>query len=168
MAMQLQERVLSFDTYSLGGFKEGVSLTCDDELNRWQKYAYGCNELPFNPIARWYPLVPLVAPLHYKFSMMSYMFSYYGIACSITISVINYICLGFELPIWLATTVVFIGSGGYTLLQYLWSFLINVMWIPYFQAIIAHLFSHNISWGAKKEVERSIFFEDIPKILKRA
>jgi hypothetical protein len=24
-----------------GGFKEGVSLTVDDELNRWQKYAYG-------------------------------------------------------------------------------------------------------------------------------
>jgi cellulose synthase/poly-beta-1,6-N-acetylglucosamine synthase-like glycosyltransferase len=24
-------------TYSKGGFKEGVSLTCDDELNRWQK-----------------------------------------------------------------------------------------------------------------------------------
>ncbi len=31
-------------TYSNGGFKEGVSLTVDDELNRWQKYAYGCNE----------------------------------------------------------------------------------------------------------------------------
>ena len=28
-------------TYSEGGFKEGVSLTVDDELNRWQKYAYG-------------------------------------------------------------------------------------------------------------------------------
>lgn len=28
-------------TYSKGGFKEGVSLSIDDELNRWQKYAYG-------------------------------------------------------------------------------------------------------------------------------
>lgn len=34
-------------TYSKGGFKEGVSLTVDDELNRWQKYAYGCNEWVF-------------------------------------------------------------------------------------------------------------------------
>lgn len=34
-------------TYSQGGFKEGVSLTVDDELNRWQKYAYGCNECVF-------------------------------------------------------------------------------------------------------------------------
>ena len=30
--------------YSNGGFKEGMSLTVDDELNRWEKYAYGCNE----------------------------------------------------------------------------------------------------------------------------
>jgi len=36
--------VSSWATYSKGGFKEGVSLSVDDELNRWQKYAYGCNE----------------------------------------------------------------------------------------------------------------------------
>jgi hypothetical protein len=28
-------------TYANSEFKEGVSLTIDDELNRWQKYAYG-------------------------------------------------------------------------------------------------------------------------------
>ena len=73
-----------------------------------------------------------------------------GIAASITITTINYVLLGFEFPvdgfymhsfeIWLATTVVFFGSGnvGFTLLQYrlgaeplVKSFLINVMWIPY-------------------------------------
>ena len=31
-------------SYSNGGFKEGMSLTVDDELNRWEKYTYGCNE----------------------------------------------------------------------------------------------------------------------------
>lgn len=53
-----------------------------------------------------------------------------GIAGSITIGVINYVLLGFQFPvdgffmhafeIWLATTVVFWGSGtvGYTLLEY--------------------------------------------------
>ena len=53
-----------------------------------------------------------------------------GIAASITISIVNYVLLGFEFPvdgfymhsfeIWLATTVVFIGSGnvGFTLLEY--------------------------------------------------
>jgi len=58
------------------------------------------------------------------------MFSYYGIAASATIAVINYVLLGFEFPIdnfymhsfeiWLATTVVFFGSGniGFTALEY--------------------------------------------------
>jgi len=91
--------------------------------------------------------------------------------------------------IWLATTVVFLGSGtiGYTLLQYrlgnegfFWSLLVNIAWIPFFffffgglsihlsVAVLAHMFSYNITWGAtKKEVERSNFFEEVPKILRR-
>lgn len=46
MALRLLGRGydIRWATYSNGGFKEGVSLTVDDELNRWQKYAYGCNE----------------------------------------------------------------------------------------------------------------------------
>ncbi|KAF5373657.1 hypothetical protein D9758_000695 [Tetrapyrgos nigripes] len=132
--------VIRWATYSNGGFKEGVSLTVDDELNRWQKYAYGCNELLFNPFVEWFKRGPIAhqirrfiwsnAPIHYKISMMAYMFSYYGIAASMTIAIINYVLLGFEFSvdgfylhsfeIWLATTVVFFGSGnvGYTLLEY--------------------------------------------------
>lgn len=43
MALRLQIKgyIIRWATYSNGGFKEGVSLTVDDELNRWQKYAYG-------------------------------------------------------------------------------------------------------------------------------
>lgn len=43
MALRLQLRgyIIRWATYSKGAFKEGVSLTVDDELNRWQKYAYG-------------------------------------------------------------------------------------------------------------------------------
>ncbi|KAH9950816.1 glycosyl transferase family group 2-domain-containing protein [Amylocystis lapponica] len=211
MALRLQMRgyTIRWSTYSKGGFKEGVSLTVDDELNRWQKYAYGCSELLFNPIAQWWRRGPIAhqihrfiwssAPLHYKFSMMAYMFSYYGIAGSITIGIINYVMLGFEFPvdgfymhsfeIWLATTVVFFGSGniGFTLLQYrlgeegfFWALFTNFMWIPFFFfffgglsihlsiSVLAHLFSYNITWGAtKKEVERSNFFKEVPKILKR-
>ena len=41
--------------------------------------------------------------------------------------------------------------------------------IPLSQAILAHLFSYNITWSATvKEVERSNFFKEIPKILKRS
>jgi len=127
------------------------------------------------------------------------MFSYYGIAASITISLINYVLLGFQFKvdgffmhsfeIFLATTVVFWGSGtlGYTLLEYrlaqkklISALLENLLWIPFFffffgglsipvtQAIFAHLFSYNIQWSATvKEVERSNFFKEIPKIAKR-
>ena len=73
-----------------------------------------------------------------------------GIAAAITIGIINYVFLGFQFTvdgfyiasfeIWLATTVVFIGSGnvGYTLLQYrlgnnelLTGFLENIKWVPF-------------------------------------
>ena len=40
--------------------------------------------------------------------------------------------------------------------------------MPVSQAILAHLFSYNMTWAAtKKEVERSNFFEEVPKIFKR-
>ena len=36
------------------------------------------------------------------------------------------------------------------------------------QALLAHLFSYNITWGAtKKEVERSNFWLEVPKIVRR-
>ncbi|KAF8631461.1 hypothetical protein AX15_002398 [Amanita polypyramis BW_CC] len=209
LRLQLKGYIIRWVTYSNGGFKEGVSLSVDDELNRWQKYAYGCNELLFNPFVQWLRKGPInhqihhflwsKAPIHYKISMLAYMFSYYGIAAAAIIAIVNYVLLGFQFPvdgfylhsfeIWLATTVVFWGSGNvsYTLLEYrlghkelISGFLENVMWIPFFffffgglsiplsQAILAHLFSYNITWSATvKEVERSNFFKEIPKILKR-
>lgn len=209
LRLQLKGYVIRWATYSKGGFKEGVSLTADDELNRWQKYAYGCSELLFHPLHQWIYKGPINkeihtfiwsnAPTHYKISMMAYMFSYFGIAASVTIATINYVLLGYQFQvdefymhsfeIWLATTIVFFGSGtiGFTLLQYrlgekglVWAFIENLMWIPFFffffgglaiplsQAILAHLFSYNITWQAtKKEVERSNFFKEVPKILKR-
>jgi hypothetical protein len=205
----LKGYIIRWATYSKGGFKEGVSLSVDDELNRWQKYAYGCTELLFNPLAQWWRRGPVTGqihkflwsrtPLHYKISILAYMFSYYGIAASITISLINYVLLGFQFPvdgffmhsfeIFLATTVVFWGSGtlAFSLLEYrlghkklLYGFFENVTWIPFFffffgglsipisQAILAHLFSYNIQWSATvKEVHRSNFFKEIPKIAKR-
>ncbi|KAI1784588.1 glycosyl transferase family group 2-domain-containing protein [Ganoderma leucocontextum] len=209
LRLQLAGYMIRWATYSEGGFKEGVSLTCDDELNRWQKYSYGCNELIFNPLIDWWRLGPInkqlrtfawsSAPVHYKISMMAYMFSYYGIAASAVLSLLNYLLLGWNLPvdgfyehsfeIWLACTVVFPGAGniGFTLLEYrlgqrnlLDSLIENLTWVPFFffffgglsihlsQALLAHLFSYNITWGAtKKEVERSNFWQEVPKILKR-
>ncbi|KAI0260587.1 glycosyl transferase family group 2-domain-containing protein [Gloeopeniophorella convolvens] len=209
LRLQLKGYIIRWATYSEGGFKEGVSLTCDDELNRWQKYSYGCNELIFYPLIDWWRHGPITkqlrifmwsdAPVHYKVSMMSYMFSYYGLAGGAMLSLLNYLILGLSFnvdgfyehsfEIWLACTVVFPGAGniGFTLLEYRLgqrsiaaSFLENVTWIPFFffffgglsihlsQALLAHLFSYNITWGAtKKEVERSNFFIEVPRILRR-
>jgi len=209
LRLMLKGYTIRWATYSVGGFKEGVSLTCDDELNRWQKYAYGCNELIFNPLIHWWRLGPINkqlrvfiwsdAPVHYKVGMMSYMFSYYGIAAGFILSVVNYFILGLALSVdnyylhsfevWLACTFVFPGLGnvGFTLLEYrlglrsLFDALgENLTWIPFFffffggisihlsEALLAHLFSYNITWGAtKKEVEASNFFIEVPRILKR-
>ncbi|KAL4071885.1 glycosyl transferase family group 2-domain-containing protein [Scleroderma citrinum] len=218
LRLQLKGYLIRWATYSKGGFKEGVSLTVDDELNRWQKYSYGkrllilalgCNELIFNPLVQWWRKGPVSkqlrifvwsgAPVHYKISMMAYMFSYYGIAAAAILTLLNYLILGLEIPIdgfflhsfeiWLACTVVFPGLGnlGFTLLEYrlghrslLSSLVENLSWIPFFffffgglsihltQALLAHLLSYNMTWGAtKKEVERSNFFMEVPKILKR-
>lgn len=209
LRLQLKGYMIRWATYSEGGFKEGVSLTADDELNRWQKYSYGCNELIFNPLVRWFRMGPINkqlrvflwsdAPVHYKITMMSYMFSYYGLAASFVLSVMNYVILGLEFEvdgfymasfeIMLACAVIFPGLGnvGYTLLEYrlghrnlLSALFENLVWIPFFffffgglsihisVAILAHMFSYNITWGAtKKEVERSNFWMEVPKILTR-
>jgi Glycosyl transferase family group 2 len=100
LRLLLNGYTLRWATYSLGGFKEGVSLTVVDELARWQKYAYGglgfsfrwimaadwgvglgCNEIIFNPLIKWWRSGPIspqlrgfvwsIAPVHYKIGMMS-------------------------------------------------------------------------------------------------
>lgn len=38
-----QGYTIRWASYANGEFEEGVSLTCDDEINRWQKYAWGCS-----------------------------------------------------------------------------------------------------------------------------
>ncbi|KAF9552144.1 hypothetical protein CPC08DRAFT_738237 [Agrocybe pediades] len=209
LRLQLKGYIIRWANYSEGGFKEGVSLTVDDELNRWQKYAYGCNELLFNPLVEWWRKGPINkqlrifmwsnAPVHYKISMLSYMFSYYGIAASAILAAMNYFMLGWALDvdgfymhsfeIFLACTVVFPGAGNvaYTILEYrlgqrdiFSSFVENFGYVPFFwfffgglsmhlsTALLAHLFSYNITWGATaKEVERSTFWIEVPRIWKR-
>jgi cellulose synthase/poly-beta-1,6-N-acetylglucosamine synthase-like glycosyltransferase len=135
MALRLQLRgyIIRWATYSEGGFKEGVSLTPDDELNRWEKYSYGVAEMMFNPIVRWWRVGPInkqlrtflhsPAPIHYKISMLAYMFSYFGIAAGFMLTILNYLLLGWgsdvdgfymhSFEIWLACLVVFPGAGSF-------------------------------------------------------
>ncbi|KAH7220445.1 glycosyl hydrolase catalytic core-domain-containing protein [Fusarium redolens] len=123
-------------TYCGDGFKEGVSLTVNDELSRWQKYAYGCSELLFYPVRDWWKLgifTPLFKrfimsnmPLGSKITIMSYIGTYYPIGYSWIGSLLNYSLIGWlngELDhyymsswrVWVALVVVFSIAGNITL-----------------------------------------------------
>lgn len=117
------------------------------------------------------------APVHYKISMSSYMFSYYGIAASTILSIVNYLILGFALnvdgfymhsfEIWLACMVVFPGAGniGYTILEYrlgnrslLAALIENSTWVP-FLCVPLSLFAYHAT------VTDMVFFSHPPQLL---
>jgi hypothetical protein len=53
LRLLLKGYITRWATYSNGGFKEIMSLIPDDELSRWEKYSFGCNEFSFNPMKDW-------------------------------------------------------------------------------------------------------------------
>jgi len=53
LRLQIAGNTVRLGAYHNDEFKEGVSLHIYDELARWEKYAYGCNELVFNPMYTW-------------------------------------------------------------------------------------------------------------------
>ncbi|GAA5823328.1 hypothetical protein JCM11251_007569 [Rhodosporidiobolus azoricus] len=119
-------------TYSKGEYKEGVSLSCDDEINRWQKYAFGCSEIVFNPIKNWWNKGPFSmlylrymwgnTPLPTKVSASAYIASYWAIAVAPPLTLAYYLLDGwfaFELSAaftpsfgtLISVIVVFVGGG---------------------------------------------------------
>jgi len=86
------------------GFKEGVSLTVYDELARWEKYAYGCNELLFNPLRYWPTRGPFTGlfmeflksniPFTSKITIISYIGTYYAIGAAWILTLVNYFVVG--------------------------------------------------------------------------
>ncbi|EMC92654.1 hypothetical protein BAUCODRAFT_151069 [Baudoinia panamericana UAMH 10762] len=104
LRLQIAGFVVRLATYHNGGFKEGVSLTVYDELARWEKYAYGCNELVFHPLRYW-PTRGPITPLFWKFlrsnikptskmTIIAYIFTYYAIASAIPLTLANYLIVG--------------------------------------------------------------------------
>ncbi|KAI4212163.1 MAG: hypothetical protein LQ351_005032 [Letrouitia transgressa] len=212
MALRLQcsGYVVRLGGYTGSGFQEGVSLTVYDELARWEKYAYGCNELVFHPLRYWPvrgPFTPLFRkfmlssmPLPSKFTIMAYVGTYYAIASAWILTLLNYFMVGWfnghldhyyvdSFKIYFAIVVVFncLGNIGLSVLRYrldeegilhaLWTTFKWVIMLTCFlgglslhlsQAILSHMFSIDMSWGATaKEVENTTFFEEIPKVLKK-
>ncbi|PBP28266.1 hypothetical protein BUE80_DR000804 [Diplocarpon rosae] len=118
------------------GFKEGVSLTVYDELARWEKYAYGCNELLFHPLLEWLwkgPFTPLFRSFLFsnirftsKITIVSYIGTYYAIGAAWIMTTANYFAVGWfngyldqyyvdSWKVWFSIIIVFNGLGNVAL-----------------------------------------------------
>ncbi|KAL8704034.1 MAG: hypothetical protein Q9201_002806 [Fulgogasparrea decipioides] len=212
MALRLQctGYIVRLGGYTGGGFKEGVSLTVYDELARWEKYAYGCNELMFHPIRYWPtrgPFTPLFRkfigsnmPLPSKCTIMAYVGTYYAIGSAWILTMMNYFLIGWfnghldhyyvdSFKIYFAIIIVFTALGNVALAvlryrldeqgivsalctNFKWIFLLTIFLggisLHVSQALLCHMFSIDMSWGATaKELENTTFFEEIPKVIKK-
>lgn len=212
MALRLQTSgyLVRLGAYTSDGFKEGVSLTVYDELARWEKYAYGCNELIFHPMRYWLvrgPFTPLFKkfigsgmPLASKITIMAYIGTYYAIGSAWILTTANYFLVGWynghldhyyidSFKIYFAIVIVFNAAGNIALaiLRYraedapllsgLWNNFKWVLLLTIFlggvslhvsQALLCHMFSIDMSWGATaKEIVDTTFFEEVNKALRK-
>lgn len=104
LRLQIEGYQLRYASYFGDGFQEGVSLTVYDEITRWEKYAYGCDELMFHPLKYWIfrgPFTPLFKkflgsniPLCSKLSIISYIGTYYALGSAWIMTLANYVALG--------------------------------------------------------------------------
>lgn len=106
MSLRLQTKgyTVRLAAYQGDGFKEGVSLTVYDEIARWEKYAYGCNELIFHPLYKWPirgPITPLFRrflfsnmPLPSKLTICAYIGTYYALGSAWMLTLANYFLTG--------------------------------------------------------------------------
>ncbi|RHZ63639.1 uncharacterized protein CDV56_109291 [Aspergillus thermomutatus] len=157
LRLQMQGMVVRLATYHNGEFKEGVSLTLYDELTRWEKYAYGCNELVFHPFNM--PVTSKVTIVAYIFTCRPPALPFstwltdtdYAIGSGMLLATVNYILLGLfdsdidhlYLPswgIWCSLVVVFNGfsSVAFSMVRHqlkeetFWRALLDaVKWLPF-------------------------------------
>ncbi|KAL1878422.1 hypothetical protein Plec18167_004494 [Paecilomyces lecythidis] len=161
LRLQMQGMTVRLATYHNRDFKEGVSLTLYDELTRWEKYAYGCNELVFHPLYKWPYKGPVTRlflrflwsnmPVTSKITIIAYIFTYYAIASGMLLSVVNYVVVGLfnseidhiylrSWGIWISLVVVFNGvaSVAFSMARHqlkemvFWkSLLHSALWLPF-------------------------------------
>ncbi|KAK5991127.1 hypothetical protein PT974_09405 [Cladobotryum mycophilum] len=158
LRLQVNGYIIRLAAWAGEGFKEGVSLTVYDELARWEKYAYGCNELLFHPIRTWLwrgPFTPLFRRFLFsnirftsKITVISYIGTYYAIGAAWVMTAANYFLMGWfngyldkyyvdSWQVWFSIIIVFNGLGNIALavMRYrvgerglLWALLENFMW----------------------------------------
>lgn len=136
LRLQCSGYIIRLAGWAGDGFKEGVSLTVYDELARWEKYAYGCNELLFNPIRTWLWRGPFTALFRRflfsnirftsKITIISYIGTYYAIGAAWIMTSANYFIMGWyngyldkyyldSWQVWFSIIIVFNGLGNLAL-----------------------------------------------------
>ncbi|KKA26508.1 hypothetical protein TD95_004246 [Thielaviopsis punctulata] len=136
LRLQCAGYIIRLAAWAGDGFKEGVSLTVYDELARWEKYAYGCNELLFHPIRTWLwrgPFTPLFRKFLFsnirftsKVTVISYIGTYYAIGAAWILTCVNYFAMGWfngyldkyyldSWRVWFSIVIVFNGLGNVSL-----------------------------------------------------
>ena len=136
LRLQCSGYIIRLAAWAGEGFKEGVSLTVYDELARWEKYAYGCNELLFHPIRTWLwrgPFTPLFRRFLFsnirftsKITVISYIGTYYAIGAAWILTSVNYFVMGWyngyldkyyvdSWQVWFSIIIVFNGLGNIAL-----------------------------------------------------
>ncbi|RPB27520.1 hypothetical protein L211DRAFT_779876 [Terfezia boudieri ATCC MYA-4762] len=136
LRLQVNGYIIRLAVYTGDGFKEGVSLTVYDELARWEKYAYGCNELLFHPLRFWLirgPFTPLFRRFLFsnirltsKITIISYIGTYYAIGAAWIMTTANYFAIGWfngyldkyyidSWKVWFSIVIVFNGLGNVAL-----------------------------------------------------
>ncbi|KAF2839974.1 hypothetical protein M501DRAFT_932689 [Patellaria atrata CBS 101060] len=136
LRLQVDGYIIRLAAWAGEGFKEGVSLTVYDELARWEKYAYGCNELLFHPIRFWLvrgPFTKLFRTFLFsnirmtsKITIISYIGTYYAIGAAWIMTTANYFAVGWfngyldkyyidSWKVWFSIVIVFNGLGNVAL-----------------------------------------------------
>jgi len=172
LRLQVNGYIIRLAAWAGDGFKEGVSLTVYDELARWEKYAYGCNELLFNPIRFWLIKGPfthlfntfLFSNIRFtsKITIISYIGTYYAIGAAWILTLANYFAIGWfngyldkyylnSWNVWFGLVVVFVGLGNVSLavMRYrigeaklIASLWENIKWVPMFVCFLGGLSLH--------------------------
>lgn len=136
------------------------------------RYAYGCNELVFHPLRDWIfkgPFTKLFIsfifspiPLHSKFTIMSYVGTYYAIGSSWFLTLLNYFLIGFfngwvdhyyinSFRVYFAIIIVFTCTGNLALawVRYradgaplIRGFLSNIKWVFMFSIFLGGMSLH--------------------------
>ncbi|KAI1334657.1 glycosyl transferase family group 2-domain-containing protein [Xylariaceae sp. FL0016] len=172
LRLQCNGYIIRLAAWAGDGFKEGVSLTVYDELARWEKYAYGCNELLFHPIRTWLwrgPFTPLFRKFLFsnirftsKITVVSYIGTYYAIGAAWLLTSANYFIMGWfngyldkyyidSWKVWFSIIIVFTGLGNVALAimryrigeaQLLSSLFENFKWVIMFAIFLGGLSLH--------------------------